>query len=70
MPAHLRHRRRSGVEIGFDQVAPLFGVKLRRNAPAIAPALSRLDAHRRAADKHRRAGQPVVDAARATPERG
>ena len=29
MAAHLRHRRRSGVEIGADQVAPLLGIELR-----------------------------------------
>ena len=32
MAAHLRHRRRGGIEIGADQVAPLLGIKLRGNA--------------------------------------
>ena len=32
MAAHLRHRRRSGVEIGADQVAPFLGIELRGNA--------------------------------------
>ena len=31
MAAHLRHRRRSGVEIGADQVAPLLGIELSGN---------------------------------------
>ena len=30
--AHLRHRRRGGIEIGADQIAPLLGIKLRGNA--------------------------------------
>ena len=30
--AHLRHRRRSGIEISADQIAPLLGVELRGNA--------------------------------------
>jgi hypothetical protein len=29
MAAHLHHRRRSRVEIGADQVAPLLGIELR-----------------------------------------
>ena len=32
MAAHLRHRRRGGVEIGADQVAPLLGIEPRGNA--------------------------------------
>ena len=32
MAAHLRHRRRSGIEISADQVAPLLGIELRGNA--------------------------------------
>src|SRR5579864_3268219 len=32
MAAHLGHRRRGGVEIGADEIAPLLGVELRRNA--------------------------------------
>jgi hypothetical protein len=31
MPAHFGHRRRGGVEIGADKVAPLLGVQLSRN---------------------------------------
>jgi len=33
--AHLRHRRRGGIEIRPDQVAPLLGIELRRNAGRI-----------------------------------
>ena len=32
MAAHLRHRRRGGVEIGADEIAPLLGIELRGNA--------------------------------------
>ena len=32
MTAHLRHRRRGGIEIGADEVAPLLGIELRGNA--------------------------------------
>ena len=32
MPAHLGHRRRSGIEVGADEVAPLLGVEPRGNA--------------------------------------
>ena len=32
MAAHLVDRRRSGVEIGADEVAPLLGIELRGNA--------------------------------------
>ena len=32
MAAHLRHRRRGGIEIGADEIAPLLGIKLRGNA--------------------------------------
>jgi hypothetical protein len=32
MAAHLRHRRRGGVKIGADEVAPFLGIELRRNA--------------------------------------
>ena len=31
MAAHLRHRRRSGIEIGADKVAPFLGIELRGN---------------------------------------
>ena len=31
MAAHLGHRRRSGIEIGADEVAPLLGVEPRGN---------------------------------------
>ena len=32
MAAHLRHRRRGGIEIGADEIAPLLGIELRGNA--------------------------------------
>jgi uncharacterized alpha-E superfamily protein len=32
MSAHVSHRRRSGVEIAADEVAPLLGIELRGNA--------------------------------------
>ena len=37
MAAHLGHRRRSGIEIGADQIAPLLGIELRGNAGRIRP---------------------------------
>ena len=35
LAAHFRHRRRGGIEIGADQVAPLLGIELRGNASRI-----------------------------------
>jgi hypothetical protein len=32
MAAHLRHRRRRGVEINADQIAPVFGIEPCRDA--------------------------------------
>ena len=32
VPAHLRHRRRGGVEIAADEIAPVLGVEFRRYA--------------------------------------
>ena len=35
MPAHLRHRRRGGIEIGADEIAPFLGVEPRGDAGRI-----------------------------------
>ena len=37
MAAHLRDRRRGGIEIGADQIAPLLGIELRGNAGRARP---------------------------------